>query len=180
MADQHAEATEPFILFELAGTTYGLRSRSVQQMEMMEHITPVPNAPPFVEGVVFSRGQVIPAVNLRVRFGFPARAVDLRTRLVVVGHNGRAVGLIVDSCREFTALPTASIQPPPEAVAGLSGKYLEGIALVGQRIVLVLDVEAVLDLNDAVLTSASLAAAGAADIAAPDVNAPPNHRHVTN
>ena len=50
-------AAESFILFELAGTTYGLRSRFVQQMEMVEHITPVPNAPAFVEGVVFCAGR---------------------------------------------------------------------------------------------------------------------------
>jgi purine-binding chemotaxis protein CheW len=46
-------ASEPFVLFELAGTTYAVRSQVVQQMEMVEHITPVPNAPIFVEGVVF-------------------------------------------------------------------------------------------------------------------------------
>ena len=59
-----------FILFEVAGTTYGIASRDVQQMEMIDHITPLPNAPDYVDGVVFTRGQVIPAVNLRVRFGF--------------------------------------------------------------------------------------------------------------
>ena len=63
--------TESYILFELAGTTYALKSQDVKHMELVEQITPVPNAPPFVEGVVFSRGQVIPAINLRVRFGFP-------------------------------------------------------------------------------------------------------------
>ncbi len=68
--------SEPFILFELAGTTYALRSQVVQQMEMIEQITPVPNAAPFVEGVVFSRGQVIPAVNLRVRFGLEKTAIE--------------------------------------------------------------------------------------------------------
>ena len=51
---------------------------------MVEQVTPVPNAPPFVDGVVFSRGQVVPAVNLRARFGFERVADDLRTRLLVV------------------------------------------------------------------------------------------------
>ena len=61
------QETEPYILFELLGATYGLRSRSVKQMEMVEHITPVPNARPFVDGVVFSRGQAefAPAFWLR-------------------------------------------------------------------------------------------------------------------
>ena len=72
---------EPFIVFELAGTAYGLRSRDVRHLEMLEHVTPVPNAAPFVEGVVFSRGQVIPVVSLRARFGLERAPYDLRTRL---------------------------------------------------------------------------------------------------
>jgi purine-binding chemotaxis protein CheW len=139
---------EPFILFELAGTTYGLRSRVVQQMEMIEHITPVPNAPIFVEGVVFSRGQVVPVVNMRLRFGFERRPTDLKTRLVVVAHHGRIVGLLVDAAREFVAISAHSVQPPPEAIVGLSGKYLHGIATLGERLVLILDVDEVLNFSD--------------------------------
>src|ERR671917_2269108 len=139
---------EPFILFELAGTTYGVRSRFVQQMEMVEHITPVPNAPPAVEGVVLARGQVIPALSLRVRFGFGKIPYDLRTRLVVVSSAGRTIGLIVDTAREFVRIPAAAIEPPPEAITGLSGKYLEGIATVNGRMILVLDLEEVIDLGD--------------------------------
>lgn len=144
--------SEPYILFELAGTTYGVRSQVVQQMEMIEHITPVPNAPDFVEGVVFLRGQVIPAINLRRRFGFPKIPYDLRTRLIVVRTGGRTVGLIVDSAREFVPLDPATIQPPPEGVAGLSGHYLAGIATLGERLVLILDPDAVIG-QEAGLTS---------------------------
>ncbi|MFY9553417.1 MAG: chemotaxis protein CheW, partial [Blastocatellia bacterium] len=57
MSDEKA-ASEPFIIFEVAGTTYGLPSRLVQQMEMIDNVTVVPNAPAAVEGVIFSRGQV--------------------------------------------------------------------------------------------------------------------------
>ena len=139
---------EPFVLFELAGTTYGVRSRSVQQMEMIEHITPVPNAIPAVEGVVLARGQVIPALSLRVRFGFEKIPYDLRSRLVVVSSGGRTIGLIVDTAREFVRIPAGTIEPPPEAITGLSGKYLEGIATVDGRMILVLDLKEVIDLGD--------------------------------
>jgi purine-binding chemotaxis protein CheW len=139
---------EPFILFELAGTTYGVRSRLVQQVEMIEHVTPVPNAPAAVEGVVLARGQVIPALNLRARFGFERVAFDLRSRLVVVSTGGRTLGLIVDSAREFLRIPGAAVGPPPEAITGLSGKYLEGVATVGGRIILVLDLDEVIDLGE--------------------------------
>ena len=58
--------SETFILFTIADTTYALRSREVAHVEMIETITPVPNAAEFVDGVVFSRGSVVPAMNLRV------------------------------------------------------------------------------------------------------------------
>lgn len=143
-----ATSTIPFILFELAGTTYAVASRVVQQMEMIERVTPVPNAPTFVDGVVFARGQVIPAVNLRARFGFERIAYDLKTRLIVLSAGGRTVGLVVDSAREYLAVPADAIQPPPEAVSGLSGKYLEGIANVGGRLLLILDVNEILNFSD--------------------------------
>jgi purine-binding chemotaxis protein CheW len=136
---------EPYILFELAGTAYAVHSAVVQRMEMVEHVTPVPNAPPFVDGVVFSRGRVVPAINLRVRFGFDRAPYDLKTRLIVVTHDDRAVGLIVDSAREFVTIAADAIQPPPDGLAGTSGNYLRGIATVADRVILILDVAGVLN-----------------------------------
>jgi purine-binding chemotaxis protein CheW len=138
---------EPFILFELSGTTYGVRSRFVQQIEMIEDVASVPNAHPAVEGVVLVRGQVIPALNLRTRFGFERVERDLRSRLVVINTEKRVVGLFVDTAREFLKIPTESIEPPPEALTGLSGHYLEGIATIGERMILILNLDAVLDLD---------------------------------
>jgi purine-binding chemotaxis protein CheW len=146
-----ADSTEPFILFELAGTTYGIRSQSVQQVELVEHITPVPNAPLAVEGVIFSRGQVVPAINLRARFGFEKRAHDLRTRLIVINTQQRVIGLIVDSAREFISIPAEAIQPPNDAISGMKGKYLEGIAMLGERLILILSVAEVIDLAETLL-----------------------------
>ena len=132
---------ETYILFEIAGTTFGVSSRSVQQMEMIEHITPLPNAPPFVDGVVFTRGEVIPAVNLRVRFGFDRIPHTTRTRLIVTNTNGRTIGLLVDSAREFMSISNEAVQPPPDSMTGLSGKYLKGIVTIGDRVVLIIDLD---------------------------------------
>jgi purine-binding chemotaxis protein CheW len=147
MPDQESRS-EPFILFELAGATYGLRSREVVHMEMIESVTPVPNAPPFVDGVVFSRGQVIPVINLRVRFGFERIAYDLRSRLIVTNAESRTVGFAVDTAREFMPISPEAILMPPEEISGLSGKYLEGIVRQGNRLILILDMEEVLKLAD--------------------------------
>ena len=143
--------TDPFILFTVAGTTYGLRSREVAHIEMVDQVTAVPNAAHFVDGVVFSRGQVVPALNLRARFGFAKTPYDLSTRLLVVHDSGRSVGLVVDAAREFVAIDPASIQPPGTALTGLSGRYLEGVANIGDRLILVLNLAEALTFDDPVL-----------------------------
>ena len=144
---------EPFILFSVAGTTYALRSREVAHIEMIDQVTPVPNAAAFVDGVVFSRGQVVPALNLRARFRFERAPYDLKTRLLVVQAEGRSVGLVVDAAREFLALDPGAIQPPSAALAGLSGRYLEGVANVGDRLILVLNLGEVLTFSDPILVA---------------------------
>ena len=139
MNNERAAAADTYVLFEIAGTTYAVRSNDVSQLEMIEHITPVPNAPEAVEGVVFSRGQVIPAISLRVRFGFPKTPHDVRSRLVVVQVAGRGIGLITDAAREFKLIPAEAITPPSEALSGTTGRYLEAIATIGDRLILILN-----------------------------------------
>ncbi|HYE32968.1 MAG TPA: chemotaxis protein CheW [Methylomirabilota bacterium] len=142
-----AEEAEPFVLFDVAGTTYATPSASVRHIEMLEHITIVPNAHPAIEGVVFSRGQVIPALNLRARFGFAKAPHDIRTRIVFVQVHERVVGLIVDSAREFLSVPASAIRPIEEALAGVAGNYLKGLTTIRDRLVLILNIEAVLNLE---------------------------------
>jgi purine-binding chemotaxis protein CheW len=137
-----------YILFGVSGTTYALPTADVRHMEMIEDITRVPNAPSFVDGVVFSRGQVVPVVNLRARFGFDRVPHDLRTRLIVVQAEGRIVGLLVDVAREFVSIPPGAIQPPHEALAGMSGRYVEGVASIGDRLILILNLERILSFAD--------------------------------
>ena len=148
--------TDQFIVFELAGTFYALPSERVAHVELVEDVTRVPNAPHFVDGVVFSRGAVVPAVSLRARFGFEREPYTSRTRLLVVHLASRTVGLIVDSAREFLEIPADVIKPPSDAISGLSGRYLEGIATLGGRMILVLDIDAVLNPEDETIAAAVL------------------------
>ena len=137
--------SDSYILFQIAGSTYGVKSDSVHQIEMIEQVTPLPGAPPFVDRVVFTRGQVIPAINLRLRFGFDKLPYNVKSRLVVVNPAGRKVGLVVDAAREFVRIPASSIRPPHEVISAVNDKYLEGIATLGERIVLVLDINEVVN-----------------------------------
>jgi purine-binding chemotaxis protein CheW len=142
-------SAETYIFFDLAGSSYGVRSRDVLRIDMLEHITPVPNTAACVDGVVFSRGQVIPAMNLRARFGFPRQENTARTRLIFLKSEARTVALIVDSAREFRTIPTAAIRPIEETLTGVDGNYVKGVATVGDKLVLLLDIAAVLNVDHA-------------------------------
>ncbi|GAB4277664.1 MAG: chemotaxis protein CheW [Oscillatoriaceae cyanobacterium] len=151
-----------FVLFEVGGTTYGVRALMVQQMEMLEKITRVPNTLEFVEGVVFSRGQVIPAINLRSRFGLEKIPYDSRTRLLVIKtetpldlgkrnadgrlESDRTVGLIADTAREFVSIPLDAVQKPSGGLLA-TANCLAGIARLGDRTVLILNMEELLNFH---------------------------------
>jgi len=150
-----AQGIGTYILFVVAGTTYAVPSAEVRHMEMIETVTRVPNDPAFVDGVVFSRGQVVPVVNLRARFGFDRTAFDLRTRLIVVQSGGRLIGLVADAAREFVNIPAEAIQPPSDALTGMSGRYVDGVASVGGRLILVLSLDRILNFSDALTVGAA-------------------------
>ena len=150
MSDTHSDH---YILFVVSNTTYALPSEQVAHVEMIEQVTSVPNAAPFVDGVVFSRGQVVPAINMRARFGFERSPLDMRTRLLVTQSQGRTVGLLVDACREFLTIPPSAIQPPGDALAGLSAQYLAGIATLGDRLIVVLSLEQLIKTTEPILAA---------------------------
>lgn len=137
-----------YIIFELAGAAYGVRSADVQHIEMLDHVTRVPNTAAAVDGVVFSRGQVFPAINLRARFGLPRQPYGPSTRLIFLKVQNRVVALIVDAAREFQRIPAASIRPVEETLVGVQGNHVEGVATVNGRTVLMLNVGVVLTLEE--------------------------------
>jgi purine-binding chemotaxis protein CheW len=141
-------SADSHVVFLVAGTSYALRSEDVRHMEMIEQITPVPNAAAYLEGVVFSRGQIVPVLNLRARFGFERAPHTLQSRLVVVQSDERWIALVVDSAREFVSIPASAIEPPSHAITGPGAHYLTGIATINGRLILVLDIGNVLQTSD--------------------------------
>ena len=150
MTDQRSDQ---YILFTVAGTTYALPSSQIAHVDLVEEITRVPNAAPFVDGVVFSRGQIVPAINMRARFGFERAPIDLRTRFLVANAAGRAVGLLVDSCREFLRIEAASIHPPADALGGARESSVAGVATSGDRLIVILDLDQLLVSKDPILAA---------------------------
>ncbi len=134
-----ADEGQGYVLFTLAEATYALPTSAIRQLDLVGAVTPVPNAPPYLAGIVSVRGEVLPAVDLRTRFGFPRGERTLRSRLLVVRAGERTVGFIVDTAREFAHIPPEAIHAPPDTIAGGTRRYLRGVAQLADRLVLVLE-----------------------------------------
>jgi chemotaxis signal transduction protein len=143
--------SDHYILFTVNNTSYALPSEDVAHVEMVDEVTRVPNAAPYVDGVVFSRGQVVPALNMRARFGFERQPLDISARLLVVHREGRTVGLLVDACREFLTIPASAVHPPGDAMA--AAHYFEGVATVGNRLIIILDLVKLLESAEPILAA---------------------------
>ncbi|MHB8183844.1 MAG: chemotaxis protein CheW, partial [Candidatus Desulforudaceae bacterium] len=111
----------------------------------MESLTAIPRAPEFVEGVINLRGQIIPVIDLRKRFGLPKAEQTRSSRIIIVEMNEMRVGLTVDAVLEVLDLGVGTINPPPPVVqGGVDSAFLQGIALVKERLVVLLAVDSIL------------------------------------
>jgi purine-binding chemotaxis protein CheW len=132
------------VSFRLHEESYAIEITRVKEIILVEGITRVPQMPEYIEGIINLRGNVIPVVDLRKRFGLPCRPLDEQTRIVVCRMGERVVGLIVDSVSQVMKIPRERIQEPPATIAGHAGDYLVGVARIGEGLVLLLDIETVL------------------------------------
>lgn len=132
----------------LDNVEFGLDIRAVQEIVRLPKITPVPHAPSYVEGVANLRGNVLPIINSRARFGMPASENLESSRVVVVELNGKSTGLIVDAVREVMHVSSKDVEEAPAIVQGVDGKFLRGIVKLdsGRRLVMLLDQNALLDM----------------------------------
>jgi purine-binding chemotaxis protein CheW len=127
------------VLFRVGEADYVLPASEVVQMESFVQATQVPGALPYVAGLVQLRGQVIPVIDLRTRFGLPPIARGLDSRVIVVRDGARLVGLLADSAREVVRIDEAAFEPPPAAVTEQGQGFVGQVAQSGQRLVLRLD-----------------------------------------
>jgi purine-binding chemotaxis protein CheW len=127
------------VVFRVDRAEYVLPAASVLELESFTGATPVPGAAPYIAGLVQIRGRVIPVVDLRKRFGMPAVDRQLEHRVIVVEHEGRQVGLLVDTAREVMRVPAEAFRPPPELIVEQAGPYVKAVAEVDKRLLMLLD-----------------------------------------
>jgi purine-binding chemotaxis protein CheW len=154
MAEQQDTATEmQLVVFDLATEYYGVDIGDVREIIRMQTVTRVPGAPPFVEGIINLRGQVIPVVDLRKRLELDVSEQTADSRIVWVTINNQDVGVIVDAVTEVLRIPVSSIEPPSSMVSSVESDYLRGIAKLEDRLIILLDMGKVLAMIDGQMMS---------------------------
>jgi purine-binding chemotaxis protein CheW len=132
------------VSFRLGSEEYGVDIAQVQEIIRLVEITHVPRAPRFMEGVINLRGQLIPIIDLRTRFGMQRVAATKSTRIVVTEIAGKRVGMIVDSVSEVLNIPTNHVEEAPDMVAGVGTEYIAGVGKVNDRLIIMLDLAMVI------------------------------------
>lgn len=145
--EEHQE--NKFLMFKLGSEEYGIDIKRITAIEELPQITAIPDMPNFVKGVINLRGKVIPAVDLRLRFGIEEKEYDDRTCIVIVSINESTVGLIVDIVSEVHEIDEKDIGPPP-SFKNTSGKeqYIAGLAKKGKEVKIILDVQKIISNED--------------------------------
>jgi purine-binding chemotaxis protein CheW len=137
-----------YLIFSLAEEEFGVRVLKIKEIMGMQEITAVPNTAPYVKGVINLRGQVIPVIDLRMKFNLPSCAYTHRTCIVVVTTQGKAgdrlVGAIADGVAEVLTLVDEEIEDTPDFGNGVTAPYLLGMAKVKGTVKILLDIDQVL------------------------------------
>ena len=128
-----------YLSFRLGDEDYCLEIRHVTEIVGIQKVTEVPDMPHYVKGVVNLRGQVIPVIDMRLRFNMPGREYDERTCIVVISLNGGQVGLVVDTVNEVRSIEETNVSPPPKSGGAPSAQYIRGLGKVGESVKIILD-----------------------------------------
>jgi purine-binding chemotaxis protein CheW len=133
-----------FLTFRLGAEHYGIHILKVQEIRGYDRPTVIANAPAFIKGVINLRGVIVPVLDLRIRFGLEA-SYDAATVVIVLNVAQRVIGVVVDAVSDVVPLPLSSIQPPPEfASTVLDTRYITGLATIDGRLLILLDIEALM------------------------------------
>ncbi len=128
-----------FLSFSFGEEIFALEIKYVTEIVGIQPITPVPEVPDFVKGIINLRGKVIPVIDMRIKFRKPTCDYNDRTCIIVVDIREISVGLIVDNVEEVLSISDENIVPPPDYRTGIQNRYIKGIGMVDSKVILLLD-----------------------------------------
>lgn len=148
-----------FLSFLLNGEEYGVDILRVQELRGWTPVTPVPDMPDYLQGVLNLRGAIIPVIDLRIRFGLPVPEYGPTTVVIVVkvdsGNSERVMGIIVDAVAETYTLSTSSIQPAPQVGGVINPEFITGLVSQEDTMIVLMDVDELMNSDELAVESAS-------------------------
>jgi purine-binding chemotaxis protein CheW len=139
-ADEGGVAQE-YLTFTLGPEEYAIDILKVQEIRGYEQPTTIANAPAFIKGVINLRGIIVPIVDLRIKFGVGQAEYTPFTVVIILSISGRVVGIVVDGVSDVTSMRADQVKPAPEFAASVDTRYIKGLGTLGERMLIVVDIE---------------------------------------
>ncbi|QML56665.1 chemotaxis protein CheW [Escherichia coli] len=148
-------ASEPsgqeFLVFTLGDEEYGIDILKVQEIRGYDQVTRIANTPTFIKGVTNLRGVIVPIIDLRIKFSQVDVEYNDNTVVIVLNLGQRVVGIVVDGVSDVLSLTTEQIRPAPEFAVTLSTEYLTGLGALGDRMLILVNIEKLLNSEEMAL-----------------------------
>lgn len=131
------------VIFKLGREEYGVSILQVQEIKRITEITRVPHTPEYIKGVINLRGSVLPVIDLKRRLNLPQQESTDNTRIIIVKVEEISVGMIVDAVSEVMTIHQENIDSPDIVAGSVSANYLSGVGKLENRLLILLDLEAI-------------------------------------
>ncbi|MGG7981832.1 chemotaxis protein CheW [Klebsiella aerogenes] len=142
---------QEFLIFTLGNEEYGIDILKVQEIRGYDQVTRIANTPDFIKGVTNLRGVIVPIIDLRVKFAQQGVSYDENTVVIVLNFGQRVVGIVVDGVSDVLSLTAEQIRPAPEFTVTLATEYLTGLGALGERMLILVDIEKLLSSEEMAL-----------------------------
>ncbi len=142
---------QEFLVFTLGDEEYGIDILKVQEIRGYDQVTRIANTPEFIKGVTNLRGVIVPIVDLRVKFSQGDVEYNDNTVVIVLNLGQRVVGIVVDGVSDVLSLTADQIRPAPEFAVTLSTEYLTGLGALGERMLILVNIEKLLNSDEMAL-----------------------------
>jgi len=151
---------QEFLTFTLGDENYGLDILTVKEIRGYESVTKIANAPPFIKGVINLRGDIVPIVDLRIKFNVGKVTYDEFTIVIVLHIHNRIVGIVVDGVSDVVSLLKEQVLPPPNFGVAFDSRYLLGLATVNEQMIILVNISELISSEEMGLFDASAETSG--------------------
>jgi len=148
--DDASSGGQEYLVFTLDDQEYGIDILKVQEIRGYDsqHVTRIANAPAFIKGVSNLRGTIVPIIDMRIKFHLENAPYDHQTVVIILSLASRVVGIVVDGVSDVLSLQPAQLSPAPQTGTAFSAQYLLGIGTLDARMLMLLDIEALMEQED--------------------------------